>query len=357
MTEKPYTDADVQLVARTLWAECRADGPPTDTCREDARAVLDILARAGRLKPPTTEAQIRAGADALVRLRTLAPSLSELDAEDQAFWRRDAVAVLETAGQPPSDLVDRLAAALTAALGALTADPSGRYHTSGYIPATVVDGWRALLAEHACPCLPGAPTHRHGEGGYAIEQPDWDHQIVFAADGAWTIDTRHPEACPAARPCLVERLAQAQIPSPAYHGLRGRFWCAVNDLGDRFLIGDRVTDGSACCVSEPASDDTTMTAPTITIERPDDEHIEIHVNGEVIASANHDEHGWSGMDAVERTALAVARACRVRVVGAEGCDVCQGDPEECGHLQDDDEWPDDEEGPEVVTVELPGISR
>ncbi|MEU4590019.1 hypothetical protein [Micromonospora aurantiaca (nom. illeg.)] len=172
-------------------------------------------------------------------------------------------------GAPPAaDLTDRLAAALTAALGALTADPAGRYHTSGYIPADVVDGWRALLAEHACPCLPGAPTHRHGEGGYAVEQPDWDHQIVFAADGTWTIDTRHPASCPAARPCLVERLAKAQVPSPAYHGLRGRYQCAVNDLGDRFLIGDRVTDGSACCVSEPASDDTTMTTPTI----PDPAH-------------------------------------------------------------------------------------
>ncbi|MFY1595450.1 hypothetical protein [Micromonospora sp. WMMD737] len=51
-----------------------------------------------------------------------------------------------------------------------------------------------------------------------------------------------------------------------------------------------------------------MATGPITIERPDDEHIEIHVNGEVVASANHDEHGWSGMDAVERTALAVAGA-------------------------------------------------
>jgi len=48
--------------------------------------------------------------------------------------------------------------------------------------------------------------------------------------------------------------------------------------------------------------------PAVSIERPDDENIEVHVNGSVVASANHDEHGWSGMDAVEKTALSVARA-------------------------------------------------
>ncbi|MEV5211392.1 hypothetical protein AB0K35_28350 [Micromonospora sp. NPDC053740] len=48
--------------------------------------------------------------------------------------------------------------------------------------------------------------------------------------------------------------------------------------------------------------------PAVTVERPDDETVEIHVNGQVVASANHDEHGWSGMDAVEKTALAVVRA-------------------------------------------------
>ncbi|MFG3702397.1 hypothetical protein ACGF5C_31620 [Micromonospora sp. NPDC047620] len=46
-----YTDADVELVANALWAECGAPGPATPTCREDARAALDSLARAGRLLP------------------------------------------------------------------------------------------------------------------------------------------------------------------------------------------------------------------------------------------------------------------------------------------------------------------
>ncbi|MEV4271954.1 hypothetical protein [Micromonospora aurantiaca (nom. illeg.)] len=147
-------------------------------------------------------------------------------------------------GAPPAaDLTDRLAAALTEALSALTVDPAGRYHTSGYIPADVVDGWRALLAEHACPCLPGAPTHRHGEGGYAVEQPDWHHKIVFAADGTWDIDV-HPPTCPVwqSAGCPVARLARVQVPDwLSLRGpLRGRYECMVNDLGDRFLLGDRV---------------------------------------------------------------------------------------------------------------------
>lgn len=52
----------------------------------------------------------------------------------------------------------------------------------------------------------------------------------------------------------------------------------------------------------------TTAGSTVSIERPDDERIEVHVNGQVVATANHDEHGWSGMDVVEKTALAVARA-------------------------------------------------
>lgn len=49
-----------------------------------------------------TDEQVRAGADALVRLRTQAPSLAELADEDQEFWLADARAVLEAAGPRPS---------------------------------------------------------------------------------------------------------------------------------------------------------------------------------------------------------------------------------------------------------------
>lgn len=54
----------------------------------------------------------------------------------------------------------------------------------------------------------------------------------------------------------------------------------------------------------------------------DDEHLEVVVDGKVVASADHDEHGWSGMDAVVATAYAVARALGGQV------DVDEGDVEQ-----------------------------
>ena len=56
----------------------------------------------------------------------------------------------------------------------------------------------------------------------------------------------------------------------------------------------------------------------ITIVHPDDEHLNIEFNGEVVASANHDEHGWSGMDAVEKTARAIAEAVGLDISEAWG---------------------------------------
>lgn len=56
-----------------------------------------------------------------------------------------------------------------------------------------------------------------------------------------------------------------------------------------------------------------MEAFAITLRRTDDEHLDIEVNGNVVASANHDEHGWSGMDAVEKTARAIAEAAGISV--------------------------------------------
>lgn len=44
------------------------------------------------------------------------------------------------------------------------------------------------------------------------------------------------------------------------------------------------------------------------IRQPDDEHLEVWVGCQEVAHANHDEHGWSGMEAVQATAEAVHRA-------------------------------------------------
>jgi hypothetical protein len=56
-----------------------------------------------------------------------------------------------------------------------------------------------------------------------------------------------------------------------------------------------------------------MTRISILIVHPDDEHLRIKVNGRTVATANHDEHGWSGMDAVEKTARAIAKAAGIAV--------------------------------------------
>ena len=58
------------------------------------------------------------------------------------------------------------------------------------------------------------------------------------------------------------------------------------------------------------------------IQRPDDESVVILVNGEVIAHANHDEDGWSGVAAVVNTALGIAKATDMKVL--EECTACKG---------------------------------
>ncbi len=56
-----------------------------------------------------------------------------------------------------------------------------------------------------------------------------------------------------------------------------------------------------------------MTDLRISIIHTDDDHLHIEVNGEPVAYANHDEHGWSGMDAVKNTATAIGAAAGIEV--------------------------------------------
>ncbi|MEU3452139.1 hypothetical protein ABZ671_00650 [Micromonospora sp. NPDC006766] len=51
-----------------------------------------------RVAPEYGHARVKAAADALVRLRTQAPNLDELDADEQRFWLRDARAAIDAAG-------------------------------------------------------------------------------------------------------------------------------------------------------------------------------------------------------------------------------------------------------------------
>ncbi|PZG12951.1 hypothetical protein C1I95_24730 [Micromonospora craterilacus] len=69
----------------------------------------DVLALLDRVAPEYGHARVQAGADALVRLRTQAPSLAELDADEQRHWLRDARAALDAAGM--SDLMREVAKA------------------------------------------------------------------------------------------------------------------------------------------------------------------------------------------------------------------------------------------------------
>lgn len=68
---------------------------------------------------------------------------------------------------------------------------------------------------------------------------DASHLVEFREDG-WTL--QHPLACrPNLFACPVNRVAEQDLRQPP--GVLGVFECGVNDLGDRFLLFDRVGDG------------------------------------------------------------------------------------------------------------------
>lgn len=48
--------------------------------------------------------------------------------------------------------------------------------------------------------------------------------------------------------------------------------------------------------------------PVVEIRRPHDEIIDLFIDGREVASANHDDHGWSGMAAFEKLAVTLVRA-------------------------------------------------
>jgi len=65
------------------------------------------------------------------------------------------------------------------------------------------------------------------------------HVIEIRTDG-WTI--QHPLSCrPNLFDCPVNRVAEADLePLTGPPAPPGRYECGVNDIGDRFLLGDRV---------------------------------------------------------------------------------------------------------------------
>lgn len=44
-----------------------------------------------------------------------------------------------------------------------------------------------------------------------------------------------------------------------------------------------------------------------TIQSPNDEVVEYYLDGEHLITANHDEHGWSGMEGIEAMVATIAK--------------------------------------------------
>jgi hypothetical protein len=55
----------------------------------------------------------------------------------------------------------------------------------------------------------------------------------------------------------------------------------------------------------------------VTFEWPDDETLAVLVDGQRVASACHDEHGWAGIEAVTTAVVAVAKALGAEVDGGD----------------------------------------
>jgi hypothetical protein len=53
-----------------------------------------------------------------------------------------------------------------------------------------------------------------------------------------------------------------------------------------------------------------MSALHINLNRPDDEHLQVQVNGH---TASHEAHGWAGMEAVETVVNKIAAAAGVTI--------------------------------------------
>lgn len=56
-----------------------------------------------------------------------------------------------------------------------------------------------------------------------------------------------------------------------------------------------------------------MTKPTFKIVQDVEDEIEFYVNGNLVGSANHDEHGWSGMDAARALFTSIAAELGIEV--------------------------------------------
>ena len=77
---------------------------------------------------------------------------------------------------------------------------------------------------------------------------------------------------------------------------------------DELQPRDRVVSDLGALLAYPWPVASAGPGQELEIRQPDDEHLEVWIGGREVASANHDEHGWSGMAAVQTTAENVHKA-------------------------------------------------
>lgn len=77
---------------------------------------------------------------------------------------------------------------------------------------------------------------------------------------------------------------------------------------DELQPRDRVVDDLSTLLAYPWPVATGGPGQELEIDRPDDETVIVKVGGQLVAGANHDDHGWAGMDLLETTARNVHRA-------------------------------------------------
>jgi hypothetical protein len=77
---------------------------------------------------------------------------------------------------------------------------------------------------------------------------------------------------------------------------------------DELQPRDRIVDELGSLLAYPWPVASAGPGQELEIRQPDDEHVEVWIGGREVASANHDEHGWSGMAAVQTTAENVHKA-------------------------------------------------
>jgi hypothetical protein len=77
---------------------------------------------------------------------------------------------------------------------------------------------------------------------------------------------------------------------------------------DELQPRDRIVDELGSLLAYPWPVASAGPGQELEIRQPDDEHVEVWIGGREVASANYDEHGWSGMAAVQTTAENVHKA-------------------------------------------------